>query len=70
MDGVERLANAIILQAAKDYRAARRKIRKKPDNREAQAEIASIRRFFLSQWFSALSDADGSYILRKLDGEG
>ena len=70
MDGVERLANAIVLQAAKDYRAARRKIRKKPDNREAQAEIASIRRFFLSQWFSELSEADGSYILRKLDGEG
>lgn len=70
MDGFEKLANAIILQAVKDYRTARKKIRKKPDNRDAQAEVESIRRFFLSPWFAALSEADGKCILRKLDGEG
>lgn len=69
MEGAERLANAIILQAAKDYRAARRKIRTRMDNQDAQSEIDSIRGFFLSQWFMALSEADGSYILRILDGE-
>ena len=44
----ENLANAIVLQAAKDYRAARRKLKKKPGNTLAQAEIDSIERFFRS----------------------
>ena len=46
MDGYERLANAIIIQAAKDYRVALLRLRCKPGNKDAQNEKESIERFF------------------------
>ena len=55
MDGYEKLANAIIIQAAKDYRAALRRLRRKPGNKDAQNEKESIERFFRSDWFRALA---------------
>lgn len=69
MDGYERLANAIIIQAAKDYRTAKRKLRRKPNNKEARAEAESIERFFRSDWFRTLTEVDGEMILRKLNEE-
>lgn len=69
MDAYERLANAIIIQAAKDYRAAKRKLRRKPGNKDAQAEAESIERFFRSDWFRALTEVDGEMLLRKLNEE-
>lgn len=65
----ENLANAIILQAAKDYRAARQKLKKKPDNTLARAEIDSIERFFRSGWYKHLTDVDGELLIRKLREE-
>ena len=35
MDPYENLANAIIFSAVKDYRAARRKLKRKPKNEDA-----------------------------------
>lgn len=70
MDAYEKLASGIILQTVKDYRVTRKKIRKNSDSQDTQTKIESIRRFFLSPWFAALSEAAGSYIIRKLDGEG
>ena len=73
MDGYERLANAIIIQAAKDYRAARKKLRRTRLSKEArykaEAEVQSVERFFRSDWFSCLSELDGEFILRKLQEE-
>jgi hypothetical protein len=57
----ENLANAIVLQAVKDYRAAKRT--------GNSGRIASIRRFFRSDWFGTLTDVDGEYLIRKLDKE-
>lgn len=65
----ENLANAIILQAVKDYRAAGRKLKKKPDNTLARAEIGSIERFFRSGWYKYLTDVDGEMLIRKLREE-
>jgi hypothetical protein len=42
----ENLANAIILQAAKDYRKALRTLSLNPHNRSAQYECRSIESFF------------------------
>ena len=47
------LADAIIMQAVKDYRNARN----------------DITRFFLSEQFCILSPVDGKKLLRKLDQE-
>lgn len=65
----ENLANAIVMQAVKDYRQARHKLRKRPKNAEAKAVIEDCERFFLSDRFEALTDANGEIILRKLQEE-
>lgn len=69
MDPYEKLANAIIIQAAKDYRATLRKLRRNPRNHLAQAETDSIERFFRSGWYKCLTDVDGEMVLRKLREE-
>ncbi len=61
-----RLANAIVLQAVKDWRAARRKLKRKPQNESARIELESCERFFRSDWFTELTDVDGEVLLRKL----
>lgn len=63
------LANAIVICAAKDYRRALRRIRKKPTNKEALSEIADIERFFCSDWYKTLTDVDGEIIIRRLREE-
>lgn len=66
MDVYEKLANAIILQAVKDWRAARRKLKRKAQNESARIELESCERFFCSEWFMILTNVDGVVILRKL----
>ena len=50
-DPYENLANAVILQAVRDYRTALRALRMNPRNKAAQTEKESIERFFRSQWY-------------------
>ncbi len=65
----EDLANAIILQAVKDYRRARKKARRRPDQKTAQATIREVERFFTSWWFAQLTDLDGEMLMEKLQKE-
>ena len=60
----EILANAIILQAVKDYRMALKSRKANSRNRTAQADKAEIERFFRSQWYSALTSVDGEMLIR------
>lgn len=62
----ENLANAIILQAVKDYRMALKSLKANARNRTAQADKAEIERFFRSQWHSALTDVNGEMLIRSL----
>jgi hypothetical protein len=65
-DPYENLANAIILQAVSDYRAALRRYRRhgRPDR-----ELEDCERFFRSQWFGCLTGVDGEYLIRKIREE-
>lgn len=65
----ERLANAIILQAVSDYRAALKKVRRNPGNKMAIDEALGIERFFRSGWYSVLTSVDGGYLIRRLQEE-
>ena len=58
MDPYENLAQAIILQAVKDYRLA-----------DDESELAEIERFFRSGWFGVLSKVDPEYLIKKLRKE-
>lgn len=69
MDGYELLARAIILKAVDDYRSARKVLAKNPNNIFAKDKIAQCERFFLSAWFTVLSNVDGELILNKLKDE-
>ena len=68
-DPYEALANAIVLQACEDYRAALKKIKKNPKNQEAMSKAMEIERFFRSGWYQALTSVDGEYLIRKLREE-
>ena len=69
MSGYEALANATIVQAAKDFTAAYKRMKQFPNDIRAQDEVRDITKFFCSQWFEMLSDADGPTLLRKIKDE-
>ena len=69
MDSYEKLANAIILSAVKDYRIARKKLKKRPKNEDAKLMVEDCERFFCSEWFQVLSNIDGKALLERLKEE-
>ena len=58
MNPYENLANAIILQAAKDYRLA-----------DDEQQLQEIERFFRSSWFGVLSKVDPEFLIKELRKE-
>ncbi len=58
MNPYENLANAIILQAVKDYRLT-----------DDERELKEIERFFRSGLFGVLSKVDPEYLIRQLRKE-
>ena len=68
-DPYERLANAIILQAVTDYRAALKRIKRKPEDWETIDEALRVESFFRSGWYSQLTAVDGEYLIRRLQDE-
>lgn len=68
-DPYERLANAIVIQAAEDYRAALKRIRRNPNNRDAVEEALQLERFFRSGWYQVLTSVDGEYMIQRLQEE-
>ena len=58
MENIELLANAIILQAVKDYR-----------HTYSLQTRAEIKRFFRSEWFRALTRLDGEMLITRLENE-
>ncbi len=67
---VEVLYNAIILQAVKDFRAAYKRLKHRPDDKKAAASIRELSKFFRSRYFAILTGVDGPTLLRKLCDEG
>ena len=58
MTPYEELANAIVLQAVKDYRL-----------HDDEQELTSIERFFRSGWFNTLTSIDPEMLIAKLRKE-
>lgn len=63
------LANAIILQAVKDYRDAIKKLSRGRVNKDAEIKKQEILNFFRSEWFGVLTEIDPEMLIRKLDEE-
>lgn len=65
----ENLANAIVIQAVKDYRDILVRLKKKPNNKEAMIDAMECERFFRSDWFQTLTSVDGEFLIQKLRKE-
>ena len=68
-DPYEQLANAIILQAVKDYRDALKKLKKRPRYDPAKDMVSEVERFFRSDWYRELTSVDGEILIKKLQAE-
>ena len=65
----EDLANAIVIQAAKDYRASLKRIRKAADDCSAKAIVLQIEKFFRSKWLLSLTEVSGEMLIERIRGE-
>ena len=63
------LANAIVMQAVKDYRKALKCLRINSKNKTALAEAMECEEFFRSSWYRTLTSVDGEYLIDKLRAE-
>lgn len=68
-DPYENLANAIVLQAVKDYRKALKTLRLNPKSKSAKADKDELERFSRSKWYASLTSVDGELLIRKLQEE-
>ena len=69
MDPYQELANAIVMQAVKDYRTYLLHSKKRPDNNGYQIEVASLERFFRSGWFGELTTIPSEMLISRLKEE-
>lgn len=67
-EAYENLANAVIVSAASDYKAALKRLKRNPANEMAAYEVKRLERFFRSEWYEMLTDVDATYLLRKICG--
>ena len=65
-DAYERLANAIIIQAARDYKRTLKRLKKNPKNKEVMDEAMKLEDFFHSEWYEFLTSLDGDLLIKKL----
>ena len=64
-----KLSNAIIIQAAKDYRKALKRLKEHPHDTDARGVKDECERFFRSYWYSQLTNVDGEILIKKLQAE-
>ena len=67
--GMPELATAVVAQAAKDYREAWHRLKKKPESVYLRNTIQEIEGFFLSDWLMTLTDMDGKAMPEQLKRE-
>ena len=69
MNPYENLANAVVLQAVKDYRDAAGKLSRGKKNIMAELRKTECEVFFNSQYFNVFTTLDGNALLSKLEKE-
>ena len=69
LDPYEALANAVVLQAVKDWRDSAKKVSRGRRNINAQAMKDECESFFTSSYFNTFTELDGNMLLMKLKQE-
>ena len=65
----EDLANAVVAQAAEDWKRAKRILRNDPKDEGAKRMLRDTERFFRSEWYRNLTNINPEYLMRKLKEE-
>ena len=65
-ENYQALANAVIVQAVKDFKPAYRRLKRHPNDKLAQDTVREITQFFCSDYFCALTDLDGPALLNRI----
>lgn len=65
----EDFANAIVIQAVKDYREAVKILERNPRNSAAEYTKMEVELFFHSSWYKVLTNLDPEFLLQKLKEE-
>ena len=68
-DNWEDLANAIVVQAANDYRRALRVLKAHSSYAPAAKVKTEVEQFFRSEWYRSLSSVDGEVLIKRLNAE-
>lgn len=68
-DGYEKLGDAIILQAVKDYRLAVKSLKSSPNNTTASDTKHEVERFFHSGLFATITELDPDMLISMLNQE-
>lgn len=68
-DNYQDLANGIVVQAAKDYRKALKRLMKFPSSNSAKREIKQLEVFFGSDYYKLLTSLDGELLIERLKQE-
>ena len=68
-DNYQDLASAVVVQAAKDYRRALKRLVKFPSNHNTKQEIKQLEAFFRSDYYQLLTSLDGELLMDKLKQE-
>ena len=69
MNGYQELANAIIVQACKDYRRALKILKKFPGDKGFLSGCTEIENFFHSSLYGTLTNIDGDILIAKIREE-
>lgn len=69
MDGIENLASAIIIRAAKDYKVILKRCLNYPKDKSWQREKSKLESFFNSEWYRTLTNLDGGLLMNKIKEE-
>lgn len=65
----ENLAYEIVLTACRDYRRVLIKLKRNVTDVDAKMEKESLERFFYSEWFGILSQANPKELVRRIQEE-
>lgn len=69
MEEFEELKNAVVLQAVKDYRSARKRLKRHPEDKSADMMAKECESFFKSRYFTMFTSVDGPALLSRLEKE-
>ena len=62
----QELANAIVVQAARDYLLILRLLKHHPVDSEAWRKAREYESFFYSDWYSTMTNVDPEYLISRL----